>query len=86
MVILRLDKFLQLINVGFFVCFDSFLSLLTIMPARILMTFWRLLKTRFVHLSAIVCSSLNANEKLIGIAVFFTILFLTQIVFWKLMS
>lgn len=35
-----------LINVGFFVCFDSFLSLLTIMPARILMTFWRLLKTR----------------------------------------
>ncbi|EXB37943.1 hypothetical protein L484_001155 [Morus notabilis] len=35
-----------LINVGFFVCFDSFLSLLTIMPARILITFWRLLKTR----------------------------------------
>ncbi|PON67381.1 Membrane protein,Tapt1/CMV receptor [Parasponia andersonii] len=35
-----------LINVGFFVCFDSFLSLLTIMPARILTTFWRLLKTR----------------------------------------
>ncbi|GMN38388.1 hypothetical protein TIFTF001_007613 [Ficus carica] len=35
-----------LINVGFFVCFDSFLSLLTIVPARILMTFWRLLKTR----------------------------------------
>ncbi|XP_011070548.1 protein POLLEN DEFECTIVE IN GUIDANCE 1 [Sesamum indicum] len=35
-----------LINFGFFVCFDSFLSLLTIMPTRIIMTFWRLLKTR----------------------------------------
>ncbi|KAF3432081.1 hypothetical protein FNV43_RR26820 [Rhamnella rubrinervis] len=35
-----------LIDVGFFVCFDSFLSLLTIMPARILMTCWRLLNTR----------------------------------------
>ncbi|KAL5076454.1 hypothetical protein RYX36_015438 [Vicia faba] len=35
-----------LIDVGFFVCFDSFLSLLTIMPTRILMTIWRLLKTR----------------------------------------
>ncbi|KAL5553297.1 hypothetical protein UlMin_040698, partial [Ulmus minor] len=35
-----------LIDVGFFVCFDSFLSLLTIMPARILMTFRRLFKTR----------------------------------------
>ncbi|RZC69084.1 hypothetical protein C5167_032173 [Papaver somniferum] len=35
-----------LINVGFFVCFDSFLSLLTIMPARILMTFWTSLRTR----------------------------------------
>ncbi|KAK4400124.1 protein POLLEN DEFECTIVE IN GUIDANCE 1 [Sesamum angolense] len=34
-----------LINFGFFVCFDSFLSLLTIMPTRIIMTFWRLLKT-----------------------------------------
>uniref|UniRef100_A0A5B7B1H1 Protein POLLEN DEFECTIVE IN GUIDANCE 1 n=1 Tax=Davidia involucrata TaxID=16924 RepID=A0A5B7B1H1_DAVIN len=35
-----------LIDVGFFVCLDSFLSMLTIMPMRILMTFWRLLKTR----------------------------------------
>ncbi|XP_059655310.1 protein POLLEN DEFECTIVE IN GUIDANCE 1 [Cornus florida] len=35
-----------LINVGYFVCLDSFLSLLTIMPARLLLTFWRLLKTR----------------------------------------
>ncbi|XP_054806781.1 protein POLLEN DEFECTIVE IN GUIDANCE 1 [Prosopis cineraria] len=43
-----------LINVGFFVCFDSFLSLLTIMPTRIMMTIWRLLKTRqFKSLSAI---------------------------------
>lgn len=37
---------LQLIDVGFFVCFDSFLSLLTIMPTRILMTLWRLVRTR----------------------------------------
>ncbi|KAK7302152.1 hypothetical protein RJT34_13033 [Clitoria ternatea] len=35
-----------LIDVGFFVCFDSFLSLLTVMPTRIMMTIWRLLKTR----------------------------------------
>ncbi|CAA0811518.1 Protein POLLEN DEFECTIVE IN GUIDANCE 1 [Striga hermonthica] len=35
-----------LINFGFFVCFDSFLSLLTIMPTRIIITFWKLLKTR----------------------------------------
>ncbi|KAK6146708.1 hypothetical protein DH2020_020577 [Rehmannia glutinosa] len=35
-----------IINFGFFVCLDSFLSLLTIMPTRIIMTFWRLLKTR----------------------------------------
>ncbi|KAF4368480.1 hypothetical protein F8388_018604 [Cannabis sativa] len=35
-----------LINVGFFVCFDSFLSLLTIMPTRILTTMWRFIKTR----------------------------------------
>ncbi|WCJ33656.1 hypothetical protein M5689_015007 [Euphorbia peplus] len=35
-----------LIDVGFFVCFDSFLSLLTIMPTRILMSLWRLLTTR----------------------------------------
>ncbi|KAK7252186.1 hypothetical protein RIF29_35967 [Crotalaria pallida] len=35
-----------LINVGFFVCFNSFLSLLTVMPTRIAMTIWKLLKTR----------------------------------------
>lgn len=35
-----------LIDVGFFVCFDSFLSLLTVMPTRIVMTLWRLLCTR----------------------------------------
>ncbi|KAE9587414.1 putative Tapt1 family protein [Lupinus albus] len=43
-----------LIDVGFFVCLDSFLSLLTVMPTRIMMTIWRLLKTRqFKRLSAI---------------------------------
>ncbi|KAK7281967.1 hypothetical protein RIF29_10385 [Crotalaria pallida] len=43
-----------LIDVGFFVCFDSFLSLLTVMPTRITMTIWRLLKTRqFKRLSTI---------------------------------
>ncbi|XP_047088436.1 protein POLLEN DEFECTIVE IN GUIDANCE 1-like [Lolium rigidum] len=36
----------RLIVAGFFVCLDSFLSLLTIMPARIVMTVWRVLKTR----------------------------------------
>ncbi|TKY59327.1 POLLEN DEFECTIVE IN GUIDANCE 1 [Spatholobus suberectus] len=35
-----------LIDVGFFVCFNSFLSLLTVMPTRIVITIWRLLKTR----------------------------------------
>ncbi|CAN1248558.1 Protein POLLEN DEFECTIVE IN GUIDANCE 1 [Linum perenne] len=35
-----------LIDVGFFVCLDSFLSLLTVMPARILMTVWKLLTSR----------------------------------------
>ncbi|XP_058105459.1 protein POLLEN DEFECTIVE IN GUIDANCE 1 [Magnolia sinica] len=35
-----------LIDVGFFVCLDSFLSLLTIMPARIVMTLWRFLNIR----------------------------------------
>ncbi|CAI9277378.1 unnamed protein product [Lactuca saligna] len=35
-----------LIDVGFFVCLDSFLSLLTIMPIRLLTSSWRLLKTR----------------------------------------
>ncbi|RVW89285.1 Protein pollen defective in guidance 1 [Vitis vinifera] len=37
-----------LIDVGFFVCLDSFLSLLTIMPTRILMALWRLLNARLV--------------------------------------
>ncbi|XP_066386263.1 protein POLLEN DEFECTIVE IN GUIDANCE 1-like isoform X2 [Miscanthus floridulus] len=36
----------RLIVAGFFVCLDSFLSLLTIMPARIVITIWRVLKTR----------------------------------------
>ncbi|VFQ66474.1 unnamed protein product [Cuscuta campestris] len=35
-----------LINVGFFVCLDSFLSLLTIMPTRIIITFWKFLRFR----------------------------------------
>ncbi|CAJ1936370.1 unnamed protein product [Sphenostylis stenocarpa] len=35
-----------LIDVGFFVCFNSFLSLLTVMPTRIVMSFSKLLKTR----------------------------------------
>ncbi|KAL4303877.1 hypothetical protein GQ457_10G028140 [Hibiscus cannabinus] len=42
-----------LIDVGFFVCFDSFLSLLTIMPTRILIKLWKFLTTRqFKRLSA----------------------------------
>ncbi|KAK8936770.1 Protein POLLEN DEFECTIVE IN GUIDANCE 1 [Platanthera zijinensis] len=36
----------RLIFAGFFVCVDSFLSLLTIMPTRILITIWRVLRTR----------------------------------------
>jgi len=44
------NALLQLIDVGFFVCFNSFLSLLTVMPTRMLMTIWRLLKTRFTAL------------------------------------
>ncbi|KAJ8773613.1 hypothetical protein K2173_005859 [Erythroxylum novogranatense] len=35
-----------LIDVGFFVCLDSFLSLLTVMPTRIVMKIWRVLRTR----------------------------------------
>ncbi|KAF6168561.1 hypothetical protein GIB67_005173 [Kingdonia uniflora] len=35
-----------LIDVGYFVCLDTFLSLLTIMPARIMITVWRFVKTR----------------------------------------
>ncbi|XP_038897744.1 protein POLLEN DEFECTIVE IN GUIDANCE 1 isoform X2 [Benincasa hispida] len=38
--------FVTLIDVGFFVCLDSFLSLLTVMPTRIMITLWRLLITR----------------------------------------
>ncbi|KAL8157647.1 hypothetical protein AgCh_002378 [Apium graveolens] len=42
-----------IINVGFFVCLDSFLSLVTIMPARLLVTSWKHLKARqFRRLSA----------------------------------
>lgn len=49
-----------LIDVGFFVCLDSFLSLLTIMPIRLLTTSWRLLKTRqFKMLSAAELSDLG---------------------------
>lgn len=35
-----------LIDVGVLVCFDSFLSLLTIMPTRVAIVLWRLLSTR----------------------------------------
>ncbi|XP_022153683.1 protein POLLEN DEFECTIVE IN GUIDANCE 1 isoform X2 [Momordica charantia] len=35
-----------LIDVGFFVCLDSFLSLLTVMPTRIMIILWRLFNTR----------------------------------------
>ncbi|CAI8611614.1 unnamed protein product [Vicia faba] len=38
---------LNLIDVGFFVCFNSFLSLLTVMPTRVVMIVWKLLKTRY---------------------------------------
>ncbi|KAI3918667.1 hypothetical protein MKX01_041987 [Papaver californicum] len=56
-----------LINVGFFVCFDSFLSLLTIMPARILMTFWTSLRTwQFQKLSAADLSDLSCLMVLIS--------------------
>lgn len=42
-----------LIDVGFFVCFDSFLSLLTIMPTRLAATVWRILiKRQFKRPSA----------------------------------
>ncbi|KAL5061993.1 hypothetical protein RYX36_023730, partial [Vicia faba] len=41
-----------LIDVGFFVCFNSFLSLLTVMPTRVVMIVWKLLKTRYqLHIS-----------------------------------
>lgn len=53
------DKMLQLIVAGFFVCLDSFLSLLTIMPARIAITVWRVLKTRWVAVANVnwICSN-----------------------------
>ncbi|CAI8598264.1 unnamed protein product [Vicia faba] len=45
---------LNLIDVGFFVCFNSFLSLLTVMPTRVVMIVWKLLKTRkFKRLSPV---------------------------------
>ncbi|XP_015079972.1 protein POLLEN DEFECTIVE IN GUIDANCE 1 [Solanum pennellii] len=49
-----------LINVGFFVCLDSFLSLLTVMPTRFIMICWRFLKTRqFKKLSAVELSDIG---------------------------
>ncbi|WMV33447.1 hypothetical protein MTR67_026832 [Solanum verrucosum] len=49
-----------LINVGFFVCLDSFLSLLTVMPTRLIMICWRFLKTRqFKKLSAVELSDIG---------------------------
>ncbi|MCL7052153.1 hypothetical protein MKW94_004411 [Papaver nudicaule] len=56
-----------LINVGFFVCFDSFLSLLTIMPARILISLWTSLRTRqFQKPSEAVLSDLSCLLVLIS--------------------
>ncbi|KAL5078411.1 hypothetical protein RYX36_017395 [Vicia faba] len=47
-----------LIDVGFFVCFNSFLSLLTVMPTRVVMIVWKLLKTRkFKRLSPVELSN-----------------------------
>ncbi|XP_022865230.1 protein POLLEN DEFECTIVE IN GUIDANCE 1 [Olea europaea var. sylvestris] len=59
-----------LINVGFFVCLDSFLSLLTIMPARIITYFWKLLRTRqFKKLSSAELSDLGCLVVLVtGVA------------------
>lgn len=49
-----------LIDVGFFVCLDSFLSLLTVMPTRLIMICWRFLKTRqFKKLSAVELSDIG---------------------------
>ncbi|KAG5599917.1 hypothetical protein H5410_031287 [Solanum commersonii] len=49
-----------LINVGFFVCLDSFLSLLTVMPTRLIMICWKFLKTRqFKKLSAVELSDIG---------------------------
>jgi hypothetical protein len=55
-------KMLQLIVAGFFVCLDSFLSLLTIMPARIVITIWRVLKTRCV-MNAVVIERIEEEER-----------------------
>ncbi|WZZ23841.1 hypothetical protein YC2023_007242 [Brassica napus] len=37
---------LILLHTGFFVCVNSFLSLLTVMPIRVLLTFWDAFKNR----------------------------------------
>ncbi|KAM3233748.1 protein POLLEN DEFECTIVE IN GUIDANCE 1 isoform X1 [Capsicum annuum] len=49
-----------LIDVGCFVCLDSFLSLLTVMPTRLIMICWRFLKTRQLKkLSAVELSDIG---------------------------
>ncbi|CAN4109915.1 unnamed protein product [Withania somnifera] len=49
-----------LIDVGFFVCLDSFLSLLTVIPMRLILISWRFLKTRqFRKLSAVELSDIG---------------------------
>ncbi|KAL3635918.1 hypothetical protein CASFOL_020465 [Castilleja foliolosa] len=60
-----------LINFGFFVCFDSFLSLLTIMPTRIIMILWRILRIRqFKRLSSAELSDIGCFVVLvIGVTV-----------------
>ncbi|KAK1393147.1 hypothetical protein POM88_012203 [Heracleum sosnowskyi] len=37
-----------LISVGYFVCFDSFLSIVTVMPIRLVMVAWRSLNARYL--------------------------------------
>lgn len=55
-----------IINVGFFVCLDSFLSLVTIMPARLLVTSWKHMKARqFRSLSAAELSDIGCFIALI---------------------
>lgn len=63
--ILKYCKILQLIDVGFFVCFDSFLSLLTVMPTRIMITLWRLLCRRLVIFFDVFYYLVKAYSKLI---------------------
>ncbi|KAL8535864.1 hypothetical protein ACS0TY_011489 [Phlomoides rotata] len=53
------------INIGLFVCFDSFLSLLTIMPTRIIITIWRLLKRQFERPSAADLSDFGCSVVLV---------------------